>query len=285
MITLSVLFAALLLSSIALSRTGWSNVLSAARNELVFADRNKAYGAYILRQEHHRTMIWAFFVAIGLLAPIALVPKFFQPELIAVPSTITPDGVIFELMDLLDPPALMKETVDRTETLPTNTDPETSSVLTAVDSASAAVIDTTNTLTTKDALGDSAATGPSTSNNGSTKDTSSATSGTGTDTKPIDVWAADTKPEYPGGERAMYSYLEKNINYPETARRGNISGRVVISFVVEKDGTVADAKVVMSVSPMIDAEALRVVRKMVKWNPGKFKGDNVAVRFMLPIVF
>lgn len=96
---------------------------------------------------------------------------------------------------------------------------------------------------------------------------------------------ADESPEYPGGMEALYKYLAENIHYPEQAKNDQIQGRVVISFVVEKDGGISDAKVVRGIGGGCDEEALRVVNAMPKWTPGKMRGEVVRVNFHLPITF
>ena len=83
----------------------------------------------------------------------------------------------------------------------------------------------------------------------------------------------------------MYGYLKTEVAYPTIDQRQGKQGRVVVSFVVAEDGTVKDAVVLVGISPTIDAEALRVVRKMRRWKPGQFRGENVPVRFNLPIMF
>lgn len=95
----------------------------------------------------------------------------------------------------------------------------------------------------------------------------------------------DESPEYPGGMEALYKYLAENIHYPEQAKNDQIQGRVVISFVVEKDGGISDAKVVRGIGGGCDEEALRVVNAMPKWTPGKMRGEVVRVNFNLPITF
>lgn len=95
----------------------------------------------------------------------------------------------------------------------------------------------------------------------------------------------DESPEYPGGMEALYKYLAENIHYPEQAKNDQIQGRVVISFVVEKDGSISDAKVVRGIGGGCDEEALRVVNAMPKWTPGKMRGEVVRVNFNLPITF
>jgi len=91
--------------------------------------------------------------------------------------------------------------------------------------------------------------------------------------------------EYPGGFEKMAEFLGKNIVYPEEAKKKNIQGTVLVSFVVEKNGKITDAKVVIGIGGGCDEEALRVVNAMPKWKPGKQGGKNVRVQFALPIKF
>ena len=92
-------------------------------------------------------------------------------------------------------------------------------------------------------------------------------------------------PEFPGGAHALFEFLGKNIRYPEAAEKAGIQGRVIVTFVVMKDGSVDRAKVVKSVSPELDAEALRCVKSMPKWIPGKQNGEAVNVKYTIPLTF
>ncbi len=92
-------------------------------------------------------------------------------------------------------------------------------------------------------------------------------------------------PEFEGGMDGMMSFLQKNIKYPAEAKEKGMEGRVLVQFVVEKDGSIVEPKVVKSVSPELDAEALRVVQMMPKWKPGQQRGKNVRVQFTLPVLF
>ncbi len=91
-------------------------------------------------------------------------------------------------------------------------------------------------------------------------------------------------PEFPGGMEALYQFLAANIKYPG-GPDDCVSGKIIVSFVIEKDGTVSDAKVVRKLHPAFDAEALRVVKLMPKWEPGRQEGKPVRVQFNLPINF
>ena len=97
--------------------------------------------------------------------------------------------------------------------------------------------------------------------------------------------AVEVNPEYPGGTNAMMKFLADNTKYPVDAVKDNISGRVICSFVVDKDGSLRDVTVLRGVSPSLDAEAVRVIKSMPKWKPGKQKGQEVKVKFTLPVVF
>lgn len=95
----------------------------------------------------------------------------------------------------------------------------------------------------------------------------------------------EVDPEFPGGVEALYKYLAENIKYPVMAKNNKVEGRVYITFVIEKDGTVSDAKVLRSVNEELDAEALRVIKAMPKWKPGMQQGVPVRVQYNIPITF
>ena len=92
-------------------------------------------------------------------------------------------------------------------------------------------------------------------------------------------------PSYVGGQPALMKYLIENVRYPKAAVEAKQQGRVVVQFVVEKDGAVSSVKLLKSVTPLLDAEAIRVVKAMPKWNPGKKDGKLVRVRYALPVSF
>lgn len=92
-------------------------------------------------------------------------------------------------------------------------------------------------------------------------------------------------PSFPGGNGALMQYLANNIKYPVVAQENGVQGRVIVSFVVEKDGSITDVNVVRSVDPSLDREAQRVVRSMPRWNPGKQNGSAVRVKYNVPVSF
>lgn len=92
-------------------------------------------------------------------------------------------------------------------------------------------------------------------------------------------------PAFPGGDAALLKYLSENIHYPTVAAENGVQGRVVIGFVVEKDGSITDVNVMKSRDPSLDREAMRVVKSMPKWIPGKQNGSNVRVKYQVPVTF
>lgn len=95
----------------------------------------------------------------------------------------------------------------------------------------------------------------------------------------------ENMPEFPGGQTALMQFLSKNIKYPTIAQENGVQGRVVVQFVVNKDGTVVDPVVMRGVDPYLDKEALRVIAAMPKWKPGMQRGKPVRVKYTVPVMF
>lgn len=96
---------------------------------------------------------------------------------------------------------------------------------------------------------------------------------------------SEVMPEYPGGVPKLMEFLSANVRYPVEAQRSKIEGRSVIGFVVEGDGSISNVSVTKGSYPLLDDEAIRVVKEMPKWKPGMIKGKPVRVKFNLPIYF
>jgi protein TonB len=103
------------------------------------------------------------------------------------------------------------------------------------------------------------------------------------ETKVFDV--VEEMPQFPGGPSALFEYLSKNIKYPVVAEENGVQGRVIVTFVVERDGSITDVKVVKSVDPSLDKVATRVVKSMPHWIPGKQNGSAVRVKYTVPVTF
>lgn len=92
-------------------------------------------------------------------------------------------------------------------------------------------------------------------------------------------------PEFPGGTQAMMAYLTKQLQYPEEAKEEGIQGKVFLSLVVNQDGSISDVRVLRGAHPLLDREAIRVVKSMPKWNPGMQNGRACRVQYNLPVAF
>lgn len=108
---------------------------------------------------------------------------------------------------------------------------------------------------------------------------------TAKDDNPLNFQVIERLPEFPGGMVEFMKWLTKNLRYPVYARQQKIQGKVIVAFIINKDGTVSGQKVVKSVAPELDREALRVLRKMPKWKPGEDHGQPCRTYFSIPINF
>lgn len=95
----------------------------------------------------------------------------------------------------------------------------------------------------------------------------------------------EVMPEFPGGQNELLKYLARNIKYPEESVKNKEEGRVSLTFIVNKDGSISDVKVVRNATPALDAEAIRIVKSMPNWTPGKEKGKDVRVAYTVPVTF
>ena len=102
---------------------------------------------------------------------------------------------------------------------------------------------------------------------------------------PLNFRIVEQLPEYPGGMAALVKWLNDNLRYPPLAQRQNIQGRVVVTFIINRDGTTCDLKVAKSVHPLLDGEAMRVLKNMKKWKPGVNNNKPCRTLFAIPIEF
>ncbi len=105
------------------------------------------------------------------------------------------------------------------------------------------------------------------------------------DEGPVSMAMVEQKPSFPGGDGAMYKWLNDNIIYPAAASEEGVQGKVTVQFIVEKDGSISHVQVVRGKHPALDAEAARVIRKMPRWTPGRNNGQPVRVTYHLPVQF
>lgn len=251
-------------------------------DEWVFARRNKNYGAYVLRQEYDNNLQRALLFTMlccGLFYTSAKLvsdwhkqhqPEETKTEIIARLSSIpTPDIVLPPMPAIASPPAPVAAPVATQQftTMQPVQDNRSNSNGTAVQQLQPDV-----------AIGSQNQTG-TTGNNQTVQTTGNATTPL---PDQVENWAEEM-PVFAGGEKALYQFIQQHFDYPAFARDNDISGKVIVSFIVEKNGQVSDVKVVRSVHPSIDQEAVRVVSLFPAFTPGKQNGSAVRVRFNLPI--
>ncbi|MCC6839797.1 MAG: TonB family protein [Flavobacteriales bacterium] len=274
-----ILVALLVLLSVLLTfDTSWMNLLQGTRNELIFANRNKAYGAYELRTDYTRRLGWAMVGAIVLFGVVVgtpyalskLGPKEEAAEKVQIVE-VNLDNFIEENKpeepppppEVIPPPQPQIETVQfvavEASDEPVEEPPPTQEDLS----------ETTASTTTQEGQKIDAPPPPPPP----------------VEEEAFDLAAVQEQPEFPGGMAKMYQYLQNNTKYPDMEFDAGIQGKVFVEFVVERDGDISDVKVRRGVSPGLDKEAVRAVKSMPKWSPGKMNGKPVKVRFTIPVDF
>jgi periplasmic protein TonB len=267
----------MLISKFDLYKTEWL--------ELVFDNRNKAYGAYELRQHNSRTMLTAMGIAIvGISVPLIIIGALFKPVAVPIPLLIR---VIPVNNFVIEHPAIAQPHQPRTHVSPppVSTAPITMRIPVPV----AIVPPATIQPTTHADLDPGVITGPtSTTINGGTvpgggSGTSGATDNPGNE--PVSTVGLQRMPEPYGGAGAWGKFLGKNLKYPEMAVDQHMQGKVWVSFIVEKDGRLSNIVVDRGAGYGMDEEALRVLKMSPAWKPGIQNGQPVRVRFNIPINF
>lgn len=268
---------------------------TATLDDIVFEGRNKAYGAFILRQLYHRHLARALAIAVSLtllLVSAPLVKEYLFPTLIKSIGPIPPPPIglnpipppVFEPVEpqtnsaaAAPPPVAAPPNTETVPTVVRNTtkvDPVTEPVAPNVGPLEAEV----------------EASGPYTSPTGTGSGNGPSLIETGGEVEapaapPTPVLVAEVMPQFIGGNEALMRYMQKNLRYPPQALRNNIEGRVSVSFTVQTDGTIADVQVLKGLGYGTDEEASRVVKNMPAWIPGQQNKRNVAVRYTIPITF
>jgi protein TonB len=252
--------------------------------DMVFKGRNQDYGAYVLRKESDKNtnkgILYAIvFFTLAISAPAivsyieGLVPKAVEEVKVVDVNTLKEPPPVDEKQPPpppVEPPPPLKSTVKFTppeikpdEEVPDEPPP------------------------TQEEMKDKDAGVKTEEGDPNGIDASLLESGDGVtgDTGPEIVTFAEQMPEFEGGTEEMMKFLQKNLNYPPVARENGIEGRVVLQFVVDKDGKISQVEVLKKLGWGLEEEAVRVVKTMPPWKPGKQNGKPVIVRFTLPVVF
>jgi len=265
-----------------------TQVKSTDFNELVFEDRNKAYGAYVLRKKYADNVLISLLigvVVVGIIVAIPYVSAFIKSlnppeEEVVVPidwSQMAPPPVDENKEEILPPPVEQQaapppEQAASVEFRTLEMTDEPVEAITTTEDLKAA----NPGAVTQEGTGGSLFTLPSDGDGGS---------GVVEETKEQVFTIVEVMPSFVGGEEALAKYLRNNIVYPERAKTMGTEGKVYISFVIDSYGNVGEVKLLRGIGGGCDEEALRVVRKMPRWTPGKQGGRPVKVQFNLPIEF
>lgn len=257
-------------------------------NDVVFDHRNQAYGAYVLRREYPVNVLKSLFIGIAIIASILAIPylaKLLYHEAVErkIPTTTSHPTVVDIHKNILKPAAEKqreKEVKPPPPPPPGNTNGVGAIVL--VDTVMEEVINVKNddSLTFGVANGKGDPFTRTTIGQGPKGGT-----GTGKNDSIHNPFGLDRNPSYPGGDEAMKRFLGENLVYPDYAKSMGIEGKVHVTFVVNETGKVVNIKVPREIGGGLDAEAIRVVGMMPKWDPGVFEGVPVKVAYHLPIVF
>ncbi len=262
--------------------------------DLIFEGRNKSYGAYTLRQQSSKRHLLAFLFtlafAIVLFSGLTLAKK--------VNETVLKDEhkTVVEFIDLKEPPPPPEEIIEHKIEAPPPVDlAKTINYQVPRIEKDELVKEEQEMKSVDDVLRDKDAIISIVDNE------NGRTDGLGIDPAdlqqnklivedPVEdnkIWEGivEQVPSFPGGESAMYEWLGKNIVYPVIAIENRIQGRVTLQFVVEKNGEIGDIRIIRGVDTSIDKEALRVIKSMPKWIPGRQGGNPVRVRYTLPVQF
>lgn len=274
-------------SSINVYKTEWL--------DLVFANRNKSYGAYDLRSKSSSIMTRALFVAGSLFVLLCFSPliyaKLFPKDIVVEtpPTVVKLDNVIHQMKpDIPKPeekpePAKADPVKVKTIALPSQVVVVNKTELPpppTIDDIKLAVIGPK----TQDGIVAPNAVVAETKGNGDGNGT--AKEGTGTESNEVvGLSGVDEYPEFTGGAKAWSKYMERNLRYPSRAQEEGAAGKVYVSFVVEKDGSITDVSVIKGIGFGCDEEAMKVIKKSPLWKPGRNKGVPVRVRYNMAINF
>ncbi|MCC6690707.1 MAG: energy transducer TonB [Bacteroidia bacterium] len=259
----------------------WTNVVSEERNSIVFENRNKMYGAFVIRKEYARTVLIALISTSVAIVLIAITPKIL--ELIKGSTEEKIVAVDITPVDLTAPPPI-------DETTPPPPPPPPPPVMETVKFTPPVVVD------------DPVVDDPPPPQETETQVSTVTQEGTGNDdiiipdnkgTGPVEAvkdevfTVVEQMPEFQGGPAEMYKFISKNIQYPQIEKENGIQGTVYVTFVVDKSGNIKDVKSLRGVAggPNLEKEAIRVVKMMPPWKSGKQNGREVSVQFNLPIKF
>jgi len=239
-------------------------------DEIVFAHRNKEYGAYEIRKRYKKNVTKSLVIAFVILLITAGTP-FIMALQNQGRNNLVDETIQANLMDVKapedepppppppPPPAEMEKQVKFTAPVVVDSVDEKVEIATTEQQITTTVNEeVTEVVETNEVIQEE---------------------------EVVNFYVIEEKPEFPGGEEAMLKFISGEVKYPEIAKENGITGKVFVSFCINRDGKVVDVQILRGVDPYLDKEALRVVSAMPAWTPGKQRGKTVKVSFQIPINF
>ena len=253
----------------------WHDAINPERVEMVFANRNKEYGGYQIRKKYQSRVVMALMISVFGIVLIVGIPK-----LVSVLSKVNMGAKekVTDVITLAEPPP-----IDKTPPPPPVIPPPP--------------VQQTIKFTPPKVVKDEEVEEPPPTQEETKEVQVATTTQEGVkdlpDLPPDPVAEVDEKPfivveempSFPGGEDKLIKYIRDNIKYPPVARENGIQGRVYVTFVIDKDGKIKDLKLLRGIGGGCDEEAMRVVKSMPDWKPGRQNGRNVPVQYNLPVNF
>jgi protein TonB len=266
-----------------LTPKNWDNVTDSGRNNLVFQNRNHDYGAYVIRRDYNHHLFLALFISTGVFLSAFIIPKLLLsrqtaqvveiPNIdIVIPFDVTPPPIS---IDKVTPPAVIEKPkvkiATQNNTTPIVVDEKTNQSL----EANVSIINpgtTTNTGVIGDPVIDKPFVEPPIVN---------------VEPAPTPMLAPEVMPVFPGGETALFKFLQNNINYSRAAKELGIKGTVIVGFVIDQTGKPVMLSILKGIrgGKDLEAEAMRVIASMPNWSVGMQNNKPVPVQFSLPVKF
>ncbi|MFM7216883.1 MAG: energy transducer TonB [Bacteroidota bacterium] len=256
---------------------GWNDAVNPDRIDLVFENRNKEYGAYVIRKRYERLLVRAFAITL-----LAILLAIVIPKIASMLSKVVSDSdnAMTEAITLAEPPPIDKTTPPPPPVIPP---PPVQQTIKFTPPKVVKDEEVQEPPPTQEEVKETQVSTVTQEGNKDVVDVPEDPVVSDDDGKIFTV--VEEMPTFPGGEEKLFEYLRKNIKFPPVARENGIQGRVFVTFVVDKDGKVKDARVLRGVGGGCDEEALRVIRNMPDWKSGKQNGRPVSVQYNLPVNF
>lgn len=251
----------------------WNNVLTTTRNDMVFADRNRDYGAFVLRRDYSKRLLMALVGSVLVFSLAVGLPKII--------AALSGDAEVVEVKKIVDVNLDLFEEEKKEEPPPPPVEPPPPVKIESVQFTQLEAVDepVEEPPPTQEVLTETNA-GVVTQEGAKVDEPPPPV-----EVEPQIFTIVEEMPSFPGGEAELFKYLGKTVKYPPMAQDAGITGVVYMTFVVDENGKVKDPKVLRGIGGGCDEEAIRVVKAMPAWEPGKQRGKPVRVQYNLPIRF